>query len=182
MPTSSPRGLIGQFLSISIAISSSLSAASSLSATFLRNNILGALRRSSEPSVISAAQAFDNGFIYAHPTISAMTSAIVSLINPEEGIKAEDPTVAIRAMIERYSADLPSVKQTDAPRPEKHVVLLTGSTRGLGSQLLATLLADERVERVYALNRPLSGKTSLARHAETFHDRQVHSALQPMPF
>jgi hypothetical protein len=33
------------------------------------------------------------------------------------------------------------------------------------------LLSDERVEKVYALNRSLPGKTSEARHEETFRDR-----------
>jgi hypothetical protein len=143
----------------------------SLSATFLRNNIFSTLRHAIEPSVVRAAQAIDSGFIYAHPTISSMTAAIVSLVNPDESPIVNDSAAAIKAMIERYSADLPSIVSTGAPKPEQHVVLLTGSTRGLGSQLLATLLQDEHVGRVYALNRPLRGKTSLARHEDTFRER-----------
>jgi hypothetical protein len=137
---------------------------------FLRNNILNTLRNSTE-SPAACAQAIDNGLIYAHPTISDMTSTIVSLFNSKESANADDPTVAIRNMCQRYSINLPSIKHRDRPKPGKHVVLITGSTQGLGSQLLAKLLRDKRIEKVFALNRPLQGKTSLARHAETFHDR-----------
>jgi hypothetical protein len=106
-----------------------------------------------------------------------MASAISSIVSSGKETVA-DPTVAIREMIERYSSDLPTVKQSDAPRPERQVVLLTGSTRGLGSQILAMLLREERVEKVYALDRPLPGKTSLARHEETFRDRRVRIFVQ----
>jgi hypothetical protein len=123
--------------------------------------------------VARAAQAIDNNFAYTHPTLSDMSAAIMAAINPEEGTKVDDPTVAIRAMIDRYSTDLPDVQHSNEPKPGRHVVLLTGSTRGLGSQLLATMLKEDQVERVYALNRPLSGKTSQARHVETFRDRLV---------
>jgi hypothetical protein len=140
----------------------------SLSATFLRNHIIGALRGSSEST--SAAK-IDNGFVYAHPTISGMASVIVSFINPDSGTAASDPTDDIRAMIAEYSQDLPQVAPLNTPQPERQVVLITGSTRGLGSQLLSSLITDDKVERVYALNRPLREQTSLARHEQTFRDR-----------
>jgi hypothetical protein len=41
------------------------------------------------------------------------------------------------------------------------VVLLTGTTGGLGANILASLIGDEAVSRVYALNRPSKGGEGL---------------------
>jgi hypothetical protein len=142
----------------------------SLSATFLRNNIVASLRASGE---ISAAQKVGNGFVYANPVLTGMAHAISALVAPSTGAEDTDPTAAIKNMISRYSGDMPILNTEDKVKPNGEVVLLTGSTGGLGSQLLATLLVDERVKKVYALNRPSTKKTSMARHEDTFADRSV---------
>jgi hypothetical protein len=100
-----------------------------------------------------------------------MASAISSSINSKGGATVGDPTDAIYAMIEEYSRDLPNVAALDTLRPEDQVVLITGSTRGLGSELLSSFILNDKVKKVYALNRPSGEKTSLARHQETFDDR-----------
>jgi hypothetical protein len=100
-----------------------------------------------------------------------MALVLVSFINPEAATTESDPTDAVRAMIQEYSRNLSQVAPVDTPRPQRQVVLITGSTHGLGSQLLASLVVDKKVERVYALNRPLREHTSLARHERTFRDR-----------
>ena len=71
-------------------------------------------------------------------------------------------------MAARYSEGLPGyVDASTLPRyiaPASHsppkypvTVLLTGSTGHLGSEILASLLTDERVERVYTLDRARKG-------------------------
>ncbi|KAL1671751.1 hypothetical protein EV122DRAFT_295311 [Schizophyllum commune] len=71
---------------------------------------------------------------------------------------------AIVAMAAKYSEGLPGyVDASTLPRyiaPASHsppkypvTVLLTGSTGHLGSEILASLLTDERVKRVYTLDR-----------------------------
>ncbi|KAL1701566.1 hypothetical protein EV121DRAFT_211887 [Schizophyllum commune] len=75
---------------------------------------------------------------------------------------------AIVAMAAKYSEGLPGyVDASTLPRyiaPASHsppkypvTVLLTGSTGHLGSEILASLLTDERVERVYTLDRARKG-------------------------
>jgi FlaA1/EpsC-like NDP-sugar epimerase len=113
----------------------------------------------------------DNNFIYAHPIISDMAQAIVSFMAPGTETKDVVPTVTIQNMIERYSHDMPDVKTSVAPRPAHETVLLTGSTGSLGSELLAMLLGNDRVQKVYALNRPSTQRSSLARHEDTFQQR-----------
>jgi hypothetical protein len=134
----------------------------------LRNNIISALRLSGESS---AAQAVGNGFVYANPVLTGLARAIISLVNPGDGFEDTDPTEAIRSMIDLYSQDMPPINIENKAKLDSEVVLLTGSTGGLGSLLLAALLNNERVKKVYALNRPSGKHTSLARHESTFKDR-----------
>ena len=54
------------------------------------------------------------------------------------------------------------------------VVLITGTTGGLGSYLLSSLLQDDRVEKVYAFNRPsTSSAFVLERQQSAFQDREL---------
>jgi len=111
--------------------------------------------------------------VYSYPTIEGLTSFLVALVSNPEGFTDEKSRkVLIEEMVEKYSADLDGT-----PRAKK-VVLLTGSTGNLGSQILASLLQDENVKRVYALGRPSSGSTSmLKRHQERFKDKALDTSL-----
>jgi hypothetical protein len=145
----------------------------SLSATFLRNHILVALRTSTDPALSVGAGAIGNGFVYAHPTVERMAAELVKLAGPESqrvavADRREDDVLAV---IEKYSQSMPRIDKTGiATRPDAQVVLLTGSTGGLGSNLLAALLADDRVAKIYALNRP-AATSSTSRHEGVFRDR-----------
>ncbi|KAF7985842.1 hypothetical protein HWV62_526 [Athelia sp. TMB] len=140
----------------------------SLSATCLRKQIMSALRSSSDPRVAQAVQKINQNVVFSHPTIKQLSAHIAQLVSGNEAgpISA---IAAIEQMIEKYSVGLTEVrKSTDTPGTP--VVLLTGSTGGLGSYLLRALLLDERVERVYAYNRPARGEV-------TIHDRQRDAFL-----
>lgn len=57
-------------------------------------------------------------------------------------------------MVATYTKNLPTVEGKRPIVPsEGLVVVLTGSTGALGSHLLASLLADERIRKVYTLDR-----------------------------
>jgi hypothetical protein len=107
--------------------------------------------------------------VYAHPSVRELAEALGTLVQP--GVDGATPSAedAVWAMVEKYAKNMPAMNKAST-RANATVVLLTGSTGGLGSQLLATLLSDPRVAKVFALNRP--GKTpSKARHEATFRDR-----------
>ena len=77
-------------------------------------------------------------------------------------------------MIEKYSVGLGSATlpvNGIVSHPAGVVVLLTGSTGGLGSFLLSQLLENTRVERVYALNRPSSSASIEERQSSAFVDK-----------
>ncbi|KAK0491291.1 hypothetical protein IW261DRAFT_1547429 [Armillaria novae-zelandiae] len=102
-------------------------------ATWIRNTLFRALR---DTAKIDTRQTTDNSYI--HTQVDKM-----------------------HAMVLKYSNDLPvmSVKHTDRMILKTgKVVLLTGTTGSLGCHILASLVLDQAVQRIYAVNRP--GKIS----------------------
>ncbi|KXN82909.1 L-aminoadipate-semialdehyde dehydrogenase large subunit [Leucoagaricus sp. SymC.cos] len=123
----------------------------SLSIIFLRSHVLSAL------AVVnpSASDIFSQNTIYAHPTIRKLVQYISDATTSTQLITSSDHSSAIDAMIELYSDGL-------APS-----VFLTGSTGHLGSQILAHLLTDPAISRVYTFNCP--GTRSIEeQHADQF--------------
>ncbi|KAF8896177.1 hypothetical protein BD779DRAFT_1608500 [Infundibulicybe gibba] len=104
----------------------------SLSATFLRHRLLGALRASDSADDEKIIPQLTSNIIYSNPTVDRLSAFISKVVaNPNALVDTLDRKLEIEQMIERY------------------IVLLTGSTGNLGSQILADLLVDDRVQRVY---------------------------------
>jgi len=78
---------------------------------------------------------------------------------------------SLQSLIDRYSQNWPVHQPVDdyVGTPGE-VIILTGSTGALGSQILAQLIIEPSIRRIYAFNRP-SKTTSLQRHTEAFIDR-----------
>lgn len=83
----------------------------------------------------------------------------------------------IEAMISKYSVGLDVPVAQSTAQVARAVVLVTGSTGNLGAQLLETMLQDEKVERVYAMNRASSSSSMLERHVERFQDKALNASL-----
>ena len=156
----------------------------SLSVTYLRNRILGALRKSSDPEVKKAAAHIPHNVIFENPTIQLLSSRIAALVNDNgagQGVDfIEQHKQAINAMIEKYSVGLDGPVDgvlPSSPLVEPAVVLLTGSTGGLGSFLLSELLKSPAVQRVFAFNRPSSTKSIEERQKSAFRDRGLEIDL-----
>ncbi|KAG6888349.1 hypothetical protein C0995_009042 [Termitomyces sp. Mi166 len=150
------------------------------SATIFRRRIAGALRGSKDNSTVKAAENITQNTIYTYPSIEVLTTFLVKLAADPEGFESgKDNKAEIEAMIEKYSVGLeasPSCGTFSAPKSK--VILLTGSTGNLGSQILADLLLDPSVERVYALNRASTGSASvLERQTERFVDKALDVKL-----
>ncbi|KZT28824.1 putative aminoadipate reductase [Neolentinus lepideus HHB14362 ss-1] len=146
----------------------------SLSATFLRNRIIGALRSSEDTTVKIAAAAVSQNFVFANNTVRALVAAVRNLISPEAGGRVPERSHAavMEELIVKYSADMPAMGASAArPLPVKSTVLLTGTTGGLGSYMLWMLLEDKKVGRVYAFNRKSSQATLAERQRAAFEDR-----------
>ena len=122
------------------------------------------MRNASEIEVQEASAQIPQHFIFEHPTLYELAEAISELAggatNDQDRVSTVD---AINAMLDKYSAGLPAVAlkaKTTRSENDKIVVLLTGSTGNVGSHLLAALLAEPRVSKVYTLNRLLSGSVN----------------------
>ena len=156
----------------------------SLSVTYLRNRILGALRKSSDPEVKKAAPHIPPNVIFENPTIRLLSSRIAALVNDNgagHGVDfIEQHEQAINAMIEKYSVGLDGPVDGVLPSTqlvEPAVILLTGSTGGLGSFLLSELLKSPAVQHVFAFNRPSSTKSIEERQKWAFRDRGLEIDL-----
>lgn len=141
----------------------------SLQATWIRNTILRAIRDSTKTNTRNVS----SGFIYEYPTISKLASFVLTLASGTVNGTTVDPATIVqgmRAMVAKYSKDFPVHK--GGVKSTGKVVLLTGTTGGLGCYGLQALVADPTVSRVYAFNRPArSGESLRERQRATLVDR-----------
>ncbi|KAJ7489600.1 putative aminoadipate reductase [Mycena latifolia] len=154
----------------------------SLSATFLRIHIIGAMRLCQDASIQNAAHDIAQNMVYSFPTISQLSHFIAGLVSGTAQDKI-DQKEQIDKMVAKYTSGIGSpIASFDNTTKPTSVVLLTGSSGSLGSQILESLLQDNRVEKVYAFNRPSSAsQTLLQRHEATFEDRGLDSCLLASP-
>lgn len=145
---------------------------------------MAALRKSSDPEVKKATARIPPNVIFEYPSIHQLSTFIVAIINDDgAGLQVdfvEQHTQAINAMIEKYSVGLSGPVDgvlPSSPLTESAVVLLTGSTGSLGSFLLAELLKNSAVQRVFAFNRPSSSKTIEERQKSAFKERGLEIDL-----
>ena len=156
----------------------------SLSATYLRNRIVNALRKAPNTQIQVSVCVVPPNIVFENPNLHLLAARIVSLVDEHGASRSLDPkqerVAAINVMIEKYSVGLSRSLSSPVVNgaanglfsyPTSSVVLLTGSTGGLGSFLLLKLLQDPRVQRVYAFNRPSSSTSIEKRQCSAFVDK-----------
>ncbi|KIJ09827.1 hypothetical protein PAXINDRAFT_17112 [Paxillus involutus ATCC 200175] len=155
----------------------------SLSVTYLRNQLLNAVRGSQDANIRSAVSRIPLNIIFENPTIKRLAARIASLVS--EGGESqtlemkEQHIAAMNTMIEKYTiglngpANRPGINGANNGKAHAAgaVILLTGSTGGLGSFLLSQILENSTVERVYALNRPSLFTPIVERQRSAFLDK-----------
>ncbi|GJE88440.1 acetyl-CoA synthetase-like protein [Phanerochaete sordida] len=156
----------------------------SLSATFFRNRIIGALRATREAHLAQVAQNISPNLVFEHLTIRALASFLSRAADPTLSDQPSAPSgiavADIEALVHKYTGDLPAAKATRPAGKPAPVVLLTGSTGNIGSHILASLLADTRIERVYTLDRP-SVRAPLERLKAAFEERALPADMLDDP-
>lgn len=163
----------------------------SLSATLLRRRITSALQTTKTTESITAMSSITQNTIYTYPTIKLLAEFLESLLSgTTSSAPVKSRTELIEDMITKYSVPKPLVRPTSAKAAGKVketnpadplVVFLTGSTGNLGSQLLEMLLADPKVEHVYAFNRRSKSSPVLERQLERFDDKALNKTLLASP-
>ncbi|KAI0784440.1 male sterility protein-domain-containing protein, partial [Abortiporus biennis] len=149
----------------------------SLQATWIRMQITGMLRRT-KPDI---ARQLPSQFVFQAPSISALTRLILRYINPDSAQDESDfdrRVKALEAAVKKFTADIPSrpaatqglqVHRKDAG----DVILLTGTTGGLGCNMLAHLSMDPSVSRIYAFNRKAKGSDLKPQSRSNLEERQL---------
>lgn len=151
----------------------------SLQATWIRNSILGILKEKNA----SAARKLSQTFIYDNPTIEQLSIFLSSIVlgsGASEQKSLEIRSQELFSLVEKYSKDFPSFEPRESGREKLHgdVVLLTGGTGSLGSNILEHLLNDSNVSRVYAMSRPSDGKQSIKeRYIKAFERESIDVEL-----
>lgn len=152
----------------------------SLQATWIRNTLLRALRDTSE---IDTRQTTDN-FVYSHLSISQLATFLHSVAQGAyvSNVGSYSRVDSMHAMVLKYSKDLPVMSGKHPDRlilQTEKVVLLTGTTGALGCHILASLVLDQTVRHIYAVNRPgkMSAKErqqqSLTKHGIVINTEKV---------
>ncbi|TQB68175.1 hypothetical protein MPDQ_003886 [Monascus purpureus] len=90
--------------------------------------------------------------VYANPTVEQLSRVVYGIVHGEQE-NAVSRRDKIDGLVQKYTIDLPERKVILPNSPQKHTVILTGSTGSLGSYLLSDLLSDPSVEKIYCLNR-----------------------------
>jgi hypothetical protein len=134
----------------------------SLSATALRTRIVNALRKSPIDSARQVASLIAPDFVYANPSKKRLQAALETCLR--HGSFASNAT-HVNDLVRHYTERWPPA-----------VVIITGTTGSLGCYLLDLCLKDERVRRVYAINRP-SSRATVDWHASMFGDRGLDQSL-----
>ncbi|KAJ3555784.1 hypothetical protein NM688_g2384 [Phlebia brevispora] len=153
----------------------------SLSATFLRNRLIGALRTAKSSLAQAAAPQISQNFVFEYPTIRQLATTVAALIDPaasgSEGMH-KGPIDQIREFIDKYSAGFATRTQTSVLASQRElVVFLTGSTGNIGSHILVSLLSDDRISKVYTFDRPSPKARPVERQAGAFKDRGLPCEL-----
>ncbi|KAJ7489282.1 putative aminoadipate reductase [Mycena latifolia] len=151
----------------------------SLIATVFRLRVINALRFRKDAQ---AAKAITQNLVYLHPTISRLSAYLESLVGGTATPATASVEIQMEEMIAKYSPT--PGHATTGGKPgigQSPIVLLTGSTGNLGSQILASLLTDDRVLKVYAFNRPSEQTTLAARHLDVFQERGLDTQLLASP-
>lgn len=157
----------------------SLTFSYSLQSTYIRNSVLHGLRETKP----EAAKLVSASFVYEHPSIERMATFLSRAVTDPQSAIGVDPKARgreLQALVEKYTETFPArpaVNGSGRSLPAGDAYLLTGTTGGLGSNMLARLLASPTVMRVYAFNRPSRSATSEARQRSAFEKRGLDTSL-----
>lgn len=119
-----------------------------------------------------------SNFVYEHPTISRLSRYVYGLASGTGSGDLSSKSSDMRYLVEKYSQDFPLHQATNGAKSIGDVVLVTGTTGGLGCYILSRLVSSANVTRVYALNRASSdGKSLYDRQKSALIDRGLDPAI-----
>ncbi|KAK0205437.1 acetyl-CoA synthetase-like protein [Desarmillaria ectypa] len=153
----------------------------SLRAARMRNTVVHALRTSQPEKV----KLINPNFIYDHPRITALAEFVSDSVDTEKGDIQTSKLENIRAMLDRHASSFSLVVLSSSlrsPASTLHsrgdVILITGTTGGLGAATLAKLAYSDSVHKIFAINRPAKdGRNFMERQEKALESRGCDPAI-----
>ncbi|KAG9118738.1 hypothetical protein FRC07_006609, partial [Ceratobasidium sp. 392] len=164
----------------------------SLTATLLLGNVKGAMFSSPDHEIRAASKSITQRTIFAQPTINQLASYLLGLFEggsdtegASTGCSSETASRAIDNMVEKYTEGLKfdARDPADVDWSPLRSIVLTGTTGALGSHILALILGNDKIQRVWALNRvPKTGAPStMQRQRQSFAEKMLDVQLLDHP-
>ncbi|KAK0499792.1 hypothetical protein EDD18DRAFT_1460649 [Armillaria luteobubalina] len=152
----------------------------SIQAIWIRNILFRALRDSAD----SDTRQISENFVYSNPSITQLAKFLVSVAQGtliSAGADVPSRVDAMHQMVQKYSKNFPAIlagnRSGTLTLGVDKVVLVTGTTGGLGCHILANLVLDGTVKHIYAVNRP--GAVPVARRQQqTFTDHGLEVDME----
>lgn len=126
--------------------------------------------------------------VYDHPTVARLSIALENAVNGLVGdseYSIEEKRQQLILLVEKYTQNVvnsSTVGTSGSDTSTKKIVLLTGGTGSLGSNVLACLLESRNISKVYAISRTGStGSSAKERHLEAFGREDISAALLETP-
>lgn len=148
----------------------------SMQATIIRNKLTSALKPFKNVNLNATV-------VFQHPKITLLSDYVDQLLKNDKKQLSEEEVVAMKAAeinttIDRHCDAIKTKvsRNWEAPAQECKNVLVTGTTGGLGAQLLVTLMRDASVDHVYAVNRSNANKTLKERQIKALADKGIPAA------
>jgi nucleoside-diphosphate-sugar epimerase/acyl carrier protein len=108
----------------------------------------------------------DQNVVFEHPSVAKLAAHLFALRNGELA-EQEDEIHVMEQLIEKYSSFLKQMQ------PRQEVIILTGTTGSLGAHILAQLLPNPNVKKIYCLVRATSSEDALDRVLSTMSAKQL---------
>jgi len=141
---------------------------------------LGALRLRRAIQSHFPATHIPNNIAYSNSSVNAIAQAVEKLSAPTTANGHVDSTGELATMLEAYTKQIDDIKPLNRPHEPTNspptVVLLTGSTGGLGSYLLDSLMSCPSVTQIICLNRTSDAQT---RQISTNKQRSLPTSFPP---
>lgn len=170
--TYSNTDAIGKCYGVCLDACSELRGNGSLQATWIRNTLLHALCSTTHFDTKTVPP----DIVYTHPTIATLAHFATEAISPTSSTGVTDvftdKVSEMMSMVETYSRDFPNHRPSAIAISPKDTVLVTGTTGGFGTVLLAKLVESTEISHVFALNRSASNHPSLLSRQQSALERQ----------
>ncbi|KAI0024502.1 hypothetical protein F4780DRAFT_775883 [Xylariomycetidae sp. FL0641] len=117
--------------------------------------------------------------LFQHATVNDLANVLHAFLNEGKIPTSDSRQARARAVdeaVERYTQDLPKPSGSPAQAPGPTSVAVLGSTGYVGAYLVAMLLRNPDVEKIFCLDRSASAQTRLER-ALLAHDETLKAAL-----